>query len=99
MVASIARVRNVAPARPAATPPGRRPRDLPSVRRSGRATTAAPVSPSPGGVLLILHAHLPYVRHPEHDDHLEERWLFEAMLECYLPLVAALDGLSPHNPA
>lgn len=39
------------------------------------------------------------MRHPEHDDHLEERWLFEAMLECYLPLVAVLDGLSPYNPA
>ncbi len=52
-----------------------------------------------GGVVLLLHAHLPYVRHPEHDDHLEERWLFEAMLECYLPLVAVLDGLSPYNRA
>ncbi len=57
------------------------------------------VSPSLGGVLLVLHAHLPYVRHPEHADHLEERWLFEAMLECYLPLVAVLDGLDAHNPA
>lgn len=57
------------------------------------------MTPSPGGVLLVLHAHLPYVRHPEHDDHLEERWLFEAMLESYLPLVAVLDGLSPYNPA
>ena len=57
------------------------------------------MSPPPGGVVLVLHAHLPYVRHPEHDDHLEERWLFEAMLECYLPLVAVLDGLDPSNPA
>jgi 1,4-alpha-glucan branching enzyme len=57
------------------------------------------VTPAPGSVVLVLHAHLPYVRHPEHDDHLEERWLFEAMLECYLPLVAVLDGLSPYNPA
>ncbi len=58
-----------------------------------------PVSPPPGGVVIVLHAHLPYVRHPEHDDHLEERWLFEAILECYLPLVALLDALPSHNPA
>lgn len=64
-----------------------------------RALQPPPVPTSPGGVVLVLHAHLPYVRHPEHDDHLEERWLFEAMLECYLPLVAALDGLSARDPA
>lgn len=57
------------------------------------------MSPPVGGVALILHAHLPYVRHPEHDDHLEERWLFEAILECYLPLVSLLDALPAHNPA
>jgi 1,4-alpha-glucan branching enzyme len=36
---------------------------------------------------LILHAHLPYVRHPEHERFLEENWLFEAMSECYIPLL------------
>jgi len=41
---------------------------------------------------LLLHAHLPFVRHPEHADFLEERWLFEAIIECYLPLVRMLDG-------
>ena len=41
---------------------------------------------------LILHAHLPFVRHPEHEDPLEERWLHEAMTECYLPLLDVLDG-------
>ncbi|MBC9783240.1 DUF1957 domain-containing protein [Heliobacterium chlorum] len=35
---------------------------------------------------LVLHAHLPYVRHPELPQFLEERWLFEALTECYLPL-------------
>ena len=30
-----------------------------------------------GYLCLILHAHLPYVRHPEHDKFLEESWLFE----------------------
>lgn len=42
---------------------------------------------------LVLHAHLPYVRHPEHPRPLEERWLFEALAECYLPLLAAFDRL------
>lgn len=40
-----------------------------------------------GNLLLLLHAHLPFVRHPEHDDFLEERWLFEAVTETYIPLL------------
>ncbi len=47
--------------------------------------------PSRGYLSLVLHAHLPYVRHPEHEQSLEERWLFEAISECYLPLIAILD--------
>ena len=39
---------------------------------------------------LVLHAHLPFVRHPEHDKFLEENWLFEAITESYLPLVQLL---------
>ena len=46
-----------------------------------------------GFLSIILHAHLPYVRHPEHDSFFEENWLFEAMTECYLPLIGALDRL------
>jgi len=42
---------------------------------------------------IILHAHLPYVRHPEHDSFFEENWLFEAVTECYIPLLAVLDRL------
>ncbi len=42
---------------------------------------------------FILHAHLPYVRHPEHPDFLEEHWLFEALTECYVPLLMVFDGL------
>ena len=42
---------------------------------------------------LILHAHLPFVRHPERRGALEEDWLFEAITEVYLPLVAALARL------
>ena len=45
----------------------------------------------PRGLLaLVLHAHLPYVRHPEQAHFLEEQWLFEALLDCYLPLLQVL---------
>jgi 1,4-alpha-glucan branching enzyme len=46
-----------------------------------------------GYLLLVLHAHLPYVRHPEYDRFLEERWFFEAVVETYIPLVKFLDRL------
>ncbi|HXU79575.1 MAG TPA: DUF1957 domain-containing protein, partial [Methylomirabilota bacterium] len=39
---------------------------------------------------LVLHAHLPFVRHPEHERFLEENWLFEAITESYLPLLQLL---------
>ncbi len=44
-------------------------------------------------LILTLHAHLPYVRHPEWDNFLEEQWLFEAVCETYAPLVLMLEGL------
>lgn len=47
-----------------------------------------------GDVAIVLHAHLPWVRHPEHDRSLEERWLFEALWESYLPLLDVLDRLA-----
>jgi 1,4-alpha-glucan branching enzyme len=43
---------------------------------------------------LVLHAHLPFVRHPEHARHLEERWFYEALVECYLPLLEAFDRMA-----
>lgn len=46
-----------------------------------------------GYLALVLHAHLPYVRHPEHPRPLEERWLYEALTECYLPLLSVFDRL------
>ena len=46
-----------------------------------------------GYLLLVLHAHLPYVRHPEYDRFLEERWFFEAVVETYIPLIKFLDRL------
>ena len=48
---------------------------------------------SRGYLSLVLHAHLPFVRHPENSFHLEELWLFEALAECYLPLLGVLDRL------
>ena len=42
---------------------------------------------SKGYLAFVLHAHLPFVRHPEYDDFLEERWLFEAITETYIPLI------------
>ena len=42
---------------------------------------------------LILHAHLPFVRHPEHENFLEEDWLFEAITETYLPLLRLMRRL------
>ena len=46
-----------------------------------------------GYLALILHAHLPFVRHPGCSTMLEERWLFEAVTESYVPLLLVLDGL------
>ncbi|MEW6272116.1 MAG: 1,4-alpha-glucan branching protein domain-containing protein [Thermodesulfobacteriota bacterium] len=46
-----------------------------------------------GYVALVLHAHLPFVRHPEYEEFLEERWLYEAITESYLPLLDVLSGL------
>src|SRR5512133_2146318 len=44
-----------------------------------------------GYLSLHLHAHLPFVRHPEHEDFLEEDWLYEAITETYLPLLRIFD--------
>jgi 1,4-alpha-glucan branching enzyme len=52
---------------------------------------------SKGYIALILHAHLPYVRHMEHEDCLEERWFYEAMTETYLPLLHVLEKLSDES--
>ena len=47
-----------------------------------------------GYIALLLHAHLPYIRHPEHESFLEESWLFEAITECYIPLLQAFERLA-----
>ena len=43
-----------------------------------------------GYLAIILHAHLPFIRHPEHSTFLEEEWLFEAITESYIPLISML---------
>jgi 1,4-alpha-glucan branching enzyme len=46
-----------------------------------------------GYLAIVLHAHLPFVRHPEHEDFLEERWLYEAITETYIPILQAMQNL------
>jgi 1,4-alpha-glucan branching enzyme len=46
-----------------------------------------------GYLALVLHSHLPFVRHPEHDRFLEEDWLYEAITETYIPIIDVFDGL------
>ncbi len=46
-----------------------------------------------GKFVLLLHAHLPYVRHPEHEDFLEEDWFYEAIAETYVPLLRTFERL------
>ncbi len=46
-----------------------------------------------GYYALVLHAHLPFVRHPEHRRFLEEDWFFEALSDTYVPLLALFEKL------
>jgi 1,4-alpha-glucan branching enzyme len=46
-----------------------------------------------GYLAVVLHAHLPFVRHPEDPTVMEERWLYEAVLGTYLPLIQVFEGL------
>ncbi|MBR3134206.1 MAG: DUF1957 domain-containing protein [Clostridia bacterium] len=46
-----------------------------------------------GYVSFVLHAHLPFVHHPESEDYLEEQWLFEAISETYIPLITTFQKL------
>ncbi len=52
-----------------------------------------------GLLALVLHAHLPWVRHPEHATFLEETWLFEAITESYLPLLETFERLAEDDVA
>ena len=50
-----------------------------------------------GYVNFVLHAHLPYIHHPESEDYLEESWLFEAISETYIPLLMNFKRLVDEN--
>ena len=65
---------------------------LPTSPPSAFSNVSSPVPIMPGYLSLVLHAHLPFVRHPEHEKFLEENWLFEAITETYLPLLQMMDG-------
>lgn len=47
-----------------------------------------------GYLALVLHAHLPFVRHPEQPDFLEESWFYEAITETYIPLLKVFRQLA-----
>jgi 1,4-alpha-glucan branching enzyme len=49
---------------------------------------------SKGFVSLVLHSHLPFVKHPEYQDFLEEDWFFEAAVETYLPILDMMERLN-----
>ena len=46
-----------------------------------------------GYVSFVLHAHLPFIHHPESEDYLEEEWLYEAISETYIPLLRTFKKL------
>lgn len=46
-----------------------------------------------GYLCLVLHAHLPYVRHPEEEFFLEENWFYESITETYIPLIQVFERL------
>jgi len=50
-----------------------------------------------GKILLLLHAHLPYIHHPDFENFMEERWLFEAITETYIPLIKIFKSLEKDN--
>lgn len=50
-----------------------------------------------GYVSFVLHAHLPFVHHPESENYLEEQWLFEAISETYIPLLLNFKKLEEEN--
>jgi len=50
-----------------------------------------------GALLLVLHAHLPYVRHSGRAPSLEADWLPEAVAGTYLPLLELLERLSEES--
>jgi 1,4-alpha-glucan branching enzyme len=55
---------------------------------------------NPSGYLgFLLHAHLPFVRNTAPEFCLEEKWLFEALTESYLPLLLGWEQLAREQVA
>jgi 1,4-alpha-glucan branching enzyme len=50
-----------------------------------------------GYLCLVLHAHLPFVRHPYQRYVLEEDWFYEALTETYIPLIILLEKWEYEN--
>src|SRR5579862_7899187 len=69
----------------------------PTPRARSRTCNGIRIHMPKGYLQFVLHAHLPYVRHPEYDRFLEERWLFEALTETYIPLVKFFDRMRAEN--
>lgn len=44
-------------------------------------------------IIIVLHSHLPLIRHPEIKDPVEETWFFEAVIESYIPLIMVFERL------
>jgi 1,4-alpha-glucan branching enzyme len=67
--------------------------------RTDRPAQASGPVAAEGDLCLVLHSHLPFVRHPEREHFLEENWLFEAISETYLPLLDMFDHLAEDGVA
>jgi len=50
-----------------------------------------------GRLAIVLHAHLPYVQSDE-ENSLEEDWFYQAILECYVPLIKSIEESAKLNP-
>src|SRR5581483_6584095 len=68
-------------------------RAVPDVARRRRRVAPAVSAMAAGSWALVLHAHLPFVRHPEDPTVMEEQWLYEAITGTYLPLLQVFEGL------
>ncbi|GAB1432531.1 DUF1957 domain-containing protein [Spirochaetota bacterium] len=44
-------------------------------------------------IALVLNSHLPFVRQPDYNHFLEEKWFFESLSETYLPLLRVFSRL------
>ncbi|HOJ76715.1 MAG TPA: DUF1957 domain-containing protein [Bacillota bacterium] len=49
---------------------------------------------STGYLAFLLHAHLPYVHNTKSEISLEEKWLFEAITESYIPMLLSWEKLA-----